>query len=152
MGEQSGEKTDLIGMLGELLFAKMFNVYPDLSLEPRRGGVDGVLDGFRYDVKATDLRAGRLLVPVDKVRLQRSELPEVYALVVLDGPAGHCAGFAWIDEILREDRIMNLGHGPTHALSQRSLWQWEERTTNRQGPPMARSHQVPLFDPTKAFG
>lgn len=56
--ERSDLELDLQGFGSELAFCKLFNVFPDFTLEPRsavkgQDNGDCVLDGLRIDVKTT---------------------------------------------------------------------------------------------------
>src|SRR5262252_4238780 len=60
-GPQSDAETDLDGIGAELAFCHLFNVYPDLSINPRRGGADATWIGWKVDVKATRYATGSLI-------------------------------------------------------------------------------------------
>lgn len=62
IGDQSNEETDTDGFAAELAFAKLMNLYPDLTIGARRGGVDILLpSGKKVDVKQTKYPNGKLL-------------------------------------------------------------------------------------------
>lgn len=118
IGPQSDWETDLNGIGAELAFAKLLNVYPDMSIGVRRGGSDcRSARGNRIDVKATQYQSGRLLA----VKGKRPSDADIYVLMVGRFPTYRWAGWATAQELIREDNITDLGHGPTYALSQSEL-------------------------------
>lgn len=127
IGPQSNCVTDLNGVCGEMCFCKLFNLFFDLSIEPRsaRNGEDfgdAVLpDGRLVDVKVTDYPNGRLAVAPWKVEKPRIDL---YALMVGSFPTFTFKGFMARDELLRKERLGTLGHGPTYLADQYELLEW----------------------------
>jgi hypothetical protein len=121
IGPQSDEFTDLNGLGGELAFCKLVNVWPDLTTEPRRGGYDCIVNGWRVDVKTTEYRGGKLVASLSK----RVEDVDVFALVTGAFPGAYrIAGWAWAVELLQDHTIGNLGHGQGYILEQRELEPW----------------------------
>jgi len=120
VGPQDCETTDLEGIAAEIAFCKMCNVYPDLQLE-NRPMYDAVLpDGTTVDVKATRYRSGRLLAVPGK--LDKCEGLESYSLVVGEFPGPYeFRGFLKREDLLRPERLTDLGHGPTYAATQEEL-------------------------------
>jgi hypothetical protein len=117
IGPQSAEDTDLEGIAGELIFAKMTNTYPDLTIEPRKGGHDLLYKGYKIDVKTTKHSNGRLLAVIEK----KPDDADIYFLFVGELPLYTCRGWAWAHDLLKEENITDLGHGPTYALDQDHL-------------------------------
>jgi len=117
---------DLLGAMSELAFCKTYNVYPDLSVSPRRGGADVNVGPVRVDVKSTHRENGSLLATVKK----RSDDADVYVLttVNVDQNAVTLVGWAAASELLCEATLTDLGHGPTHALSQDKLHHFSPRS------------------------
>jgi hypothetical protein len=116
MGSQDGADADVMGMIAEYAFAKKFNVFPDLGLSPRSGSADGRIGKKRYDVKATNYKNGRLLCT-------QKENPDVdvYVLAIVDGNEVNIAGYAYPEELRKEENLMDLGHGLGYALTQDQL-------------------------------
>ena len=117
-GRQHAIALDMLGAISELAFCKAFGAYPDLTVQPRKGGADVVLKGkYRWDVKATDRPNGRLLATTDK------DLGDAdyYALAVVNGNAVDFVGYASAAELLHPGTVIDLGHGPTYALDQAAL-------------------------------
>ena len=112
-GDQSCEDTDLDGFAAELLFARIFNLFPDLS-----GGVevvDGVTrKGKTYDVKVTRHENGHLIAGLHK----KNKPCEVYVLFIGSFPRYRIAGFGDRESLLNDKKIKDLGKGPVYALSQ----------------------------------
>lgn len=53
MGKDDGYKIGLDGLVAEMAVCKHFNVWPDLSYDPRAGGHDCVIKGRKVDIKST---------------------------------------------------------------------------------------------------
>lgn len=69
------------------------------------------------DVKGTTYYSGRLLAVKGK---QREDV-DVYALMVGRFPTFRFAGCATASELLRPQRLINLGHGDTYSMTQQEL-------------------------------
>jgi hypothetical protein len=119
LGPQSDAETDHLGIGGEIAFAKLFNLYPDLSIEPRRGGADCSVGPFGVDVKTTRYPNGKLLAVATKALLAPDA--DVYALMIARFPRYDFCGFARRGDLLHPSRLTDLGHGPTYALEQTEL-------------------------------
>jgi hypothetical protein len=118
IGPQSDAETDLNGVGAELAFCKAFNIYPDLSVDVRHGGHDCVSPkGHKIDVKTTKYRAGRLLAVKSKTKPDA----DIYVLMIGRFPTYFWVGWATADELIDDDNLMDLGYGPTYALSQSEL-------------------------------
>lgn len=117
MGPQSDEQTDLEGIGAEMAYCKMVNVWPDLSYG-HRPDADALLpNGESVDVKATRWKTGRLIVALWK----RNKAPDRYVLMVGEFPTYRYAGEIEAENIMIEDNIKDLGHGPVYALPQSAL-------------------------------
>jgi hypothetical protein len=120
IGKQSALKTDYIGMVGEFAFCKYFNVFPDLAASPRSGSCDCVYKGVRIDIKSTDLETGRLLATTkENIDVDR------YVLAIVIGNTVTFPG--WIDkeDLIREENLIDLGHGKGYAIRQSQLNQFK---------------------------
>jgi len=117
VGPQKSELSEVLGFGGEVAFAKLFNVYPDFEIGPRRGSADCLRFGERVDVKTTTYPHGRLIA----VSRKRELAADVYALMVVEWPTYRFAGFARADELLVPARVVDLGHGDTFAAEQEML-------------------------------
>ncbi len=119
VGPQSAEETGSMG--GELAGCKYMNVYPDLSI-PAEGELDpadAVLrTGQTVDVKTTPRTKGRLLAALWK---EGEKSCDLYLLMIEEFPRYRVAGFATRDEIFRDETVVDLGHGPVHAIDQEFL-------------------------------
>jgi len=110
-------QNDLLGVCGEMVFAKRFNVYMDLTFGPRSGGHDfKMTSGKTVDVKTTDRMDGRLIVPEWKANKEKSD---VYVLVTGQVPTFTIRGYANADEIFNS--VIDLGYGPCFGLQQDQL-------------------------------
>lgn len=117
VGPQSSEQIHVNGFGAELAFCKLFNVYPDFEIGPRRGSVDCWRFNEAIDVKATERPRGRLLALPRK----RELAADWYALIIVAWPVFQFAGFAHARELLDDAHLTDLGHGPTYALEQTAL-------------------------------
>ena len=118
IGPQSNKETELLGLGGELSTAKWLNVYPDLTIYARKGGVDLLSQsGRRIDVKTTKYASGRLLA---KVNTPYEEI-DIFVLVTADYPTFLIRGWATKDELINPKNIINLGHGDGYGLNQNQL-------------------------------
>lgn len=117
LGPQTDSATDLTGIGAELAFARLFNVYPDLTIDPRQGGSDCHYCGLAIDVKGTPRANGRLLA----VPLKARDAVDLYALMTGEFPIYTFRGLATSAQLLDAARLTNLGHGPTYALPQTEL-------------------------------
>lgn len=122
IGSQSDEVTDLEGFAAEMAFCKLFNVYPDFSVQPRSsvaGEDDGdarLRDGRSVDVKGTKYPNGKLVaVPWKKPQV------DLFALMVGSFPKYEFKGFMRRDDLLQTARLGTLGYGPTYIAAQKEL-------------------------------
>lgn len=107
--------TDAFG--AELALAKMLNVYPDLSLHPRKGGDDLVFGGVAIDVKQTKYPDGYLLATPWK----DAAASALYALMTGTLPTYTFRGFASADALFQAHRLRDLGKGRGYAMAQADL-------------------------------
>jgi hypothetical protein len=120
VGPQDCETTDLEGIAAEIAFCKMVNVYPDLQLDERPEHDATLPCGTTVDVKATKYKNGKLLAVPGKV--DKSDGLDTYSLVVGEFPGPYeFKGFCKREELLRQERLTNLGYGPTYAAEQKEL-------------------------------
>ena len=125
VGKQSNEATDLEGFAAEFAFCKLFNLYPDFTIEPRRTEDDcgdAVLPcGQTVDVKATKYPTGRLLaVP------WKGDNLDLYALMVGEFPNYTFKGFMKREELHKANRLGSLGYGETYIAQQDELKELSE--------------------------
>jgi len=115
--ESDDFQNDLLGVCGEMVFAKRFNVYMDLTFKPRSGGHDFTMNsGKTVDVKTTDRDQGRLIVPEWKAKKGKSD---IYVLVTGQIPTFTIRGYATADEVFNS--VIDLGYGPCFGLQQDQL-------------------------------
>ena len=119
MGNQSDEETDLEGIAGELVVCKALNLYPDTEIDlidlPKYDLLTG--KGYKVDVKTTKYQSGRMLATKKK----KVEDCDVYILVVGEFPSYRIAGWCWATDLLKEENLIDLGHGEGYALNQNEL-------------------------------
>lgn len=93
-GSQDPITTDIVGMLGELAFAKWANVCPDLSTHLRSGSHDAVFRGYTVDVKSTRNPIGPLYVD-----MRPDKAPDIYVLVHVEYATCTLLGWVWRSEL-----------------------------------------------------
>jgi len=117
IGGQSNEETDVNGFGAEVAFCKLLNIYPDFSIEPRRGGADCLVCETEIDVKQTKYETGKLLATLKK----RVDDADVYVLMIGVLPSYRFAGWVEAEKLLRPQNITDLGRGKGYALEQGQL-------------------------------
>ena len=85
-GPQDPMITELVGIYGELAFARYANVFPDLSVHLRAGSFDATWLGWSVDVKSSRSASGPLWVDSRK-------RPDVYVLALVEGTTVTLAGW-----------------------------------------------------------
>jgi hypothetical protein len=117
IGPQPCAETDLEGICGEFAFCKAMNLYPDMSISPRKGTDDVVFKGKTVDIKTTRYKTGKLLA-----RKTKEEMPsDIYVLVIGQCPNYKIAGWCCSAELLCENNLIDLGYGKTYGLEQHVL-------------------------------
>jgi hypothetical protein len=117
IGPQSCEITDLDGVFGEFAFCKAFNLYPDMSIEPRKGGFDLLWNGYKIDIKTTRYKTGKLLATKDK----KLEDSDIYVLITSSHNNFTIAGWCYCEELIKKSNLVDLGYGLTYCLPQEKL-------------------------------
>jgi len=120
IGDQDGAEADVLGMMAEYAFAKHFNTFPDLGLTPRSGSADGVYKNFRYDIKSTKYKTGKLL-STTKVNND----VDIYVLAIIKDNEITFPGFAMKDDLIKQENLKDLGHGKGYSLEQSQLRQFK---------------------------
>lgn len=118
IGPQSSYETDLQGIAAEIAVAKTLNVYPDLEVGHTPDADLMTRDGRQLDVKATKYSTGHLLAAPWK---DKGGAVDEYVLVVGKFPRYRIAGVMSRDELLRDERLKDLGHGRGYAATQAEL-------------------------------
>lgn len=121
-GRQSNEFTDLEGFAAELAFCKLFNTFPSFTsgtCSSQKGedlGDTSLPNGLTIDVKVTKYLNGRLIaVPWKKATC------DIFALMVGVFPTYTYKGMMWSKELLKKERLDDLGYGPTYMAEQAEL-------------------------------
>jgi hypothetical protein len=115
------EITELEGIASELAFCKYMNVYPDLEIKV--SDWDCVLpNGAKVDIKTTMYSTGKLLAHLNK----KGKKIDVFVLALGKFPTYRFAGYALTADLIRDERITDLGYGPTYAMPQSDLRDIEE--------------------------
>jgi len=127
MGKQNPIEIDRDGILAEMAFGKQFNLYPDLSVYPRKGGADLIThNGMKIDVKATRYKSGRLLIHIDKP----VEEVDIYVLGIVDGDDVDLVGYIKSAEAIQPQNLNDLGHGSGYVIEQSDLKKFKESNGN----------------------
>lgn len=118
MGKQDPIEIDRDGMLAEMAFGKAFNLYPDLSVFPRKGGADLIgRTGKKIDVKATRYKNGRLAIHIDK----SVDEVDIYVLAIVEGNDVDLVGYIDSASAIRQENVRSLGYGNGYIVEQDSL-------------------------------
>lgn len=125
------------GYGAEIAFGKLFREYPDLE-DGSFGESDITLRRGNYrievDIKCTDRRYphGDLIVYIKK----RLKPPEAFALMFCEFSMYFFIGITWAVNVMREERIGDLGYGPTYifpAAELMGMGEFEEDLEKRGG-------------------
>jgi hypothetical protein len=123
MSKQNPIEIERDGVLSEMAFGKQFNLYPDFSVHPRKGGADLIThQGLRVDIKATRYRSGRLLIHIDKT----VEDVDIYVLAIIDGDNVDFVGYIKSADAIKQEYVKDLGHGVGYVIEQTSLTKFKE--------------------------
>ena len=125
IGDLDDLEMNIEGFAGEMAFAKVFNLYPDFTIEPRTSEEDEgdfKLEGKKIDVKTTKYIQGSLAAPV----WSGKKVAEIYGLLVGKMPHYIFKGFMSKEELLQQKRIGTLGHGDTFLAEQNELKELDE--------------------------
>ena len=125
IGPQDDQLTDLNGFGGEFAFCKIFNVFPDFSMELRNAATDRgdalLPSGHTVDVKTTVYPAGKLIAAPSL-----KDNHDLYALMTGTFPEYTLRGFI-STEILHSDLYERpMGDRTTYWAYQSELCQWWE--------------------------
>jgi hypothetical protein len=79
-------------------------------------------DGVKVDVKTTMYSTGKLLAHLNK----KGKKIDIFVLALGKFPTYRFAGYAMAADLINDDRITDLGYGPTYAMPQSALRDIEE--------------------------
>ena len=119
------------GIAGELAFCRLFDVFPDQVFYLGPVGDDpgdAIIGGFRIDVKTSRRQDSELLAAGHKTV---GRIP-VHALMTGAFPRYVLRGFAWSEDVLQQNRLVNLGYGPSYLYPRRMLRTWEGLMSDEQ--------------------
>lgn len=110
VGKQSGKVMDLVGLLGEIAFSKIFNMERDDTVSPRSGSVDFMAsNGQSVEVKSSHHPNPHLLVPSYEINgeITTKELVDIYALMRVEYNERSVTFMGWANraEVIRPDRL-----------------------------------------------
>jgi len=119
LSPQTNKEIELDGISGELAVCRMLNVYPDTETSYKELPKYDLMsaNGSKIDVKTTKYASGRLLATKNK-KLGECD---IYILVTGIFPTYKVVGWCRDDELLKEENLINLGHGEGYALTQDKL-------------------------------
>jgi hypothetical protein len=124
IGNQSNEFTDLEGFAAEFAFCKLFNCFPDFSINTRSSknkedeNGDVLFKDKIIDVKTTKYKTGKLLAALWK---DSNKNIDYFALMVGTFPDYEFKGFISKSELIQPKRLGNLGYGETYIAEQKDL-------------------------------
>ena len=114
MGYDDGFLIGVDGLVGEFGVCKHFNVCPDLSFEPRKGGADCVINGNRVDVKSTKPGKNKVFVPEWKAK----DKIDRYIFCTVNFRTIEILGWFLHQDIFKED---NLEESPMKGVNHHAL-------------------------------
>lgn len=120
----TNDNIDVQGFLAEYAFCKHFNLFPDFDVTPRSGSYDAFYKGYRYDIKSTQHKNGRLIATT-KVNPD----VDIYILAIIDDTEIDFIGYAFKEELIRPENITNLGYGDTYLLERNKLHKFKDGHT-----------------------
>ena len=120
IGKEDNHFMDINGFGGEFAFCKLFNIMPDFLVkvtQTNKNDYDALLfNCISVDVKTTHYITGTLAVAnwkIDKV--------DCYALMIGKMPSYTFKGFMFGDDLKKENRLGDLGHGMSYIVEQNEL-------------------------------
>lgn len=110
VGKQSGQVTDLVGLLGEIGFARLFGYERDDTVSARSGTVDFIADnGESIEVKSSHHENPHLLIPAYEIGgiMTTKEPVDVYVLMRVEYQARRVVFMGWAGrgDVIRDDRL-----------------------------------------------
>ena len=110
VGKQSPIVTDLVGLLGEIGFSKLFSMERDDTIEARSGSVDFIAaNGQTIEVKASHHENPHLLIPAYLIGgiMTTKEMVDIYVLMRVDYNARRVVFMGWAarPQVIRDDRL-----------------------------------------------
>ena len=108
---------DIIGVGGEIVVCRYFNVYPDLTVGPHYRGHDLTFRRLKIDVKTTGYNPGYLQAKTNK----KASDCDIFILVHADFPTFTILGGSRSNELLQDYNIKNMGYGDNYVLEQSQL-------------------------------
>jgi hypothetical protein len=105
MGSDDGYKIGVDGLVAEIAFCKHFNIFPDLSFDPRGGGHDCIFHNRRVDIKST--KPGRTTVYLPE-RKKHNKI-DMYVWCYVDFRSVEILGYFFPLDLFKPE---NLGQSP----------------------------------------
>tara|TARA_Y100000310_G_C20561210_1_gene753154 strand:+ start:260 stop:775 length:516 start_codon:yes stop_codon:yes gene_type:complete len=116
--DRDGFEIDLDGVGGEMAFAKLKNLCPDLGALPRSGGHDFLTkNGRTLDVKTTSVKHGNLLVGENKANAPS----DFYVLMTGKFPTYEYVGWASSKQVFKAENLVDLGYGKVYRVWRKDL-------------------------------
>lgn len=122
MGKNDPLLIDEIGIIGEYAFCKYWNIFFDVSMNPRSGGRDCLLNNKRFDIKSTTYKNGKLIRT-----LKENEDVDYYALAIVDKNIVIFPGYASKNQLCQSKNVKDLGYGNSYVMEQSELTPWRDK-------------------------
>ena len=124
--DKSGFELNFLGVIAEIAFARLANIYPDMTTNPRAGGIDAILNGWRVDIKGTAKIDGDLMVKdTAKDRYyanpESPRVPNLYVMAVVTGNVVTFHGAITAAEVFSAHPLKNKGRGLNYYVTQSKL-------------------------------
>lgn len=116
---KKGVEIDTAGFAGELVVARLLNLYPDFGMEATNQA-DLTFRGHSIDVKTSKYPTARLLAPPHKAD---KDYADIFMLVTGEMPSFTVRGWIRGDELVTRDRLVEdfKGYGPAYVVPQSEL-------------------------------
>ena len=120
--DRDGYAIQCEGFAGEFAFCRLFNIFPDFTTHPRSAELgEDRGDAVMHDGRTVDIKTSRF--PQAKLLVSEWIKPTVdlYALMTGTFPVYEFRGFIESHELLKPERVEDLGRGPAYAAQQDEL-------------------------------
>ena len=123
----------------ELAYCKIFNIYPNFTINELRTDEDCIHDGRRVDVKWNPGHGNRTWLAV-RASMRWKEPPEVFALMVGKSPTYNLIGWMMFDDLWQDEMLSTNRQIPLPEPAYIAYW-YELITdcANIQIPPMVQA-------------
>ena len=120
VSDKNGSQIDFEGLLGEYAFCKIFNLFYEISPQPRSGSYDCIWNGKRTDIKSTTYQEGSLLGNINS-----NKDIDVYVLGIIEFRRSDVLikfpGWLPSEELYYKSNLTYLNNNPVFQVRQSRL-------------------------------